>query len=127
MRRACLHTSRILDMKLIRSIPLLVALLAPAAAALGHSFDVGDLHIGHPYARPTVPQQPAAGAWMTIENRGKSTDKLVAATAPIAREVQLHTMTLEGNVMRMREVDLIEIKPSATVRMIPGEGYHLML
>ncbi len=36
-------------------------------------------------------------------------------------------MSMDGNVMKMREVDGIEIKPATRVAMQPGEGYHIML
>ena len=111
----------------IRSLPILATLLFSAAAAQGQSFDIGNLRIEHPYARPTVAQQPAAGAYLSIENRGKTADSLVSASSPVAKEVQIHTMTMDGDVMRMRELPKLEVKPATTVKMSPGKGYHLML
>jgi copper(I)-binding protein len=39
----------------------------------------------------------------------------------------MHTMSMDGNVMKMREVSSIELKPSVKVSMKPGDGYHIML
>jgi copper(I)-binding protein len=95
--------------------------------AFGHSFDAGDLKIGHPYALPGIAQQLTGAAYLSIENTGKSADRLLSVNTPVARSATLHTMTMDGNIMRMREADAIEIKPGATVAMKPGTGYHIML
>lgn len=104
-----------------------IAALAASAAVNAHDYKVGKLHIKHPYARPTAPHQPAAGAYMSIENLGDETDKLVKVESPVAKSAEIHTMSMDGNVMRMREVGEIELKPSGKVEMMPGHGYHLML
>jgi copper(I)-binding protein len=105
----------------------LIAALAASAAVNAHDYKVGKLHIKHPHARPTAPRQPAAGAYMSIENLGTETDKLVRIESPIAKSAEIHSMSMDGNVMRMREVGEIELKPSEKVEMMPGHGYHLML
>ncbi|HYC41355.1 MAG TPA: copper chaperone PCu(A)C [Noviherbaspirillum sp.] len=86
-----------------------------------------DLIIDSPYARATVTNQRSGGAYVTIENKGKNADKLVGASSPVAKSVEIHTMTMDGNVMKMREVGQIEIPASGRVEMKPGDGYHLML
>lgn len=86
-----------------------------------------DLLIDNPYARATVASQRAGGAYVTIENKGKNADKLIGASSPVAKSVEIHTMTMDGNVMKMREVGQIEIPASGRVEMKPGDGFHLML
>jgi hypothetical protein len=88
---------------------------------------VGDVQVGHPWARPTVAQQPTGAAYLSIENRGKNADALVRASSPIAAEVQIHSMKMEGTTMRMREVGKLEIPAGAKVALTPGDGYHMML
>ncbi|HWH84766.1 MAG TPA: copper chaperone PCu(A)C, partial [Burkholderiaceae bacterium] len=63
----------------------------------------------------------------TLENTGKQPDKLVRASTPIAQRTEIHTMAMDGGVMRMREAGEIALAPGATVKMRPGEGYHFML
>jgi hypothetical protein len=104
-----------------------VAALSVVASAGAHEYNAGPLRIGHPYARATVPNQSTGGAYLSIENSGKNPDKLVAVASPIANSIGIHTMSMDGNVMRMREVSGIEIKPSDKVVMQPGNGYHIML
>lgn len=86
-----------------------------------------DLRIDNPYARATVANQRAGGAYLTIENKGKNADKLVGASTPVAKSVEIHSMAMDGNVMKMREAGQIEIPASGRVEMKPGDGYHLML
>lgn len=103
------------------------AALLLAGAAHGHSYELGTIRIGHPHARPTVAQQPSGGAYMTLENRGSTSDRLLEASSPVAASTQIHTMSMEGDVMRMREVGALDLAPAAKVEMKPGAGYHIML
>ncbi len=112
---------------LLRSIFLCAAATLAAAVVHAHDYKLNDLRIDHPYARTTAPHQPSGAAYLSIENGGKSADKLVAVASPVAKSVEIHTMSMEGDVMRMREVSGIELAPAAKVEMKPGHGYHLML
>lgn len=111
---------------LIRHLVVAIA-LAASFQAHGHSFQAGQLTIVHPFARATAPGQPSAAAYMTIKHKGNGGDRLIAASTPGAKSVEIHTMSMDGNVMRMRPVESIEIRQGATVLMKPGAGYHLML
>jgi hypothetical protein len=99
-------------------------LLTTAAAAGAHEFQIGALTIGHPFARPTAPSQPTGGGYLTLTSKAGA-DRLLGASAPISASVQLHSMKLDGDVMRMREVDSIELPAGQTVVLKPG-GLHLM-
>ena len=89
-----------------------------------HQFKLGAITIGHPYARATAAGQPTGGGYMSFANAGPA-DKLVSITADVSKSVELHTMTMEGDVMRMRQVDAIELAAGKTVELKPG-GYHVM-
>ncbi len=110
-----------------QSILGLVAAISFAVPVLAQDYKAGDLRIERPYARATAPKQPTGAAYVSIENTGKSTDKLKGASSPVAKKVELHTMSMAGNVMKMREVNAIEIPASGKLAMKPGDGYHLML
>ena len=63
---------------------------------------------------------------MTITNKGTTADRLIAARSATSAKVEIHEMKMDGNVMRMRELDKgLEIPPGATVTLKPG-GYHIM-
>ena len=62
-----------------------------------------------------------------MKNTGTTPDRLMSASSPAAGAVQVHQMKMEGNIMRMRELDgPLEIKPGETVTLAPG-GLHLMM
>ena len=105
---------------------LLAATLAAASiGAAAHYFKAGPIRIDHPYARATVPGQPNGGGFLKLSNEGPTADRLVAATSARAGSIELHTMRMEGDVMRMRQVDAIELPPGQAVKLAPG-GLHLM-
>ena len=101
------------------------ALALAALTAAAHSFKVGDIDIGHPYTRPTREGQQVGGGYLKLANKGAA-DRLVSAASPAAESVEIHSMSMEGDVMKMRQVEAIELPSGATVKLQPG-GYHLML
>jgi len=109
----------------IRSLilSLLFPLLAAAPAA-AHEYTAGGIRIGHPWARATVPGQPSGGGFLKLTNTGGD-DKLLAIRADVSATVELHTMQMDGDVMRMRQVDGIPVPAGQTVELQPG-GYHIM-
>ncbi|MDP2004042.1 MAG: copper chaperone PCu(A)C [Rubrivivax sp.] len=76
------------------------------------------------WARPTVQGQAAGGGFLKITG-GPAADKLVSASASVSKTVELHTMVMEGDVMRMREIGAIEVPAGKTVELKPG-GLHVM-
>ena len=105
--------------------------LTIAATTLGLGFSVhaqeakvGNIKIEKAYTRSTVPGQQVAGGFMKIENQG-GVDQLISASSPVAGEVQLHEMAMEGNVMKMRQVKDIAVPAGGAVELKPG-GLHLM-
>jgi copper(I)-binding protein len=76
------------------------------------------------WARPTVDGQAGGGGFLKITG-GSTSDRLLSASAGVSKVVELHTMEMDGNVMRMRPVDAIVIPAGATVELKPG-GNHVM-
>lgn len=86
------------------------------------------IQISNAYARATVtPEQRNGVAFLNIENTSEQTYRLTSAVASISKMTQIHTMIREGDVMKMREAGTITLAPNATVEMVPGKGYHIML
>ena len=77
-------------------------------------------------ARATVGKMPNGAAFLKLENRGGD-DVLVSASSPAASKVEIHTMTMEGDVMKMRALEQLDIKAGQKLEMKPGNGAHLML
>ena len=78
------------------------------------------------WARPTVAGQPVGGAYLQLRNAGNVADRLLGASTSAAERVELHSMQMSADVMRMRQVDAIDLPAGATVDFAPG-GLHLML
>ena len=107
-------------------LPAALALLLPGAV-LAHGYKLGTLDIGHPWTRATAPTAPSGGGFLTVTNNGAAADRLIAARSPAAEQVQIHEMKMDGNVMRMRELEKgLEIPAGGKVTLAPG-GFHLML
>ena len=111
-------------MKLNSALTCLV-LSAACLITHAHSFKLGDINIGHPYARATAAGQASGGGYLKLENKGAD-DKLLSATADVAASIELHSMSMEGDVMRMRQVDSIALPKGKTVELKPG-SLHIML
>jgi len=101
------------------------ALTLVTLAAAAHSYKLGSIDIDHPTARPTAPGQSVGGGFMTLVNKGAA-DRLMSVTSAVAGSVQMHSMAMDGDVMKMRQVDAIELPAGRTVELKPG-AWHLML
>lgn len=77
------------------------------------------------YARATVGKQANGAAYLQLS--AKSDDVLLSASAPVASRVEIHTMSMEGDVMKMRSLEQLEVKGGETIAMQPGAGVHIML
>ncbi len=101
------------------------ALACLTLTAAAHSFKLGDIDIGHPYARPTRAGQQVGAGYLTLTNQG-APDRLLSATSTMAASIEMHSMVMDGDVMRMRQVEAIALPSGAAVALQPG-GFHLML
>ncbi|WP_421708128.1 copper chaperone PCu(A)C [Algihabitans sp.] len=102
-------------------------LLALATAtAIAHDFKAGAIHIDHPWARASIGMAKAGAAYMVLTNEGSETDRLISASSDVAESVELHTHLMDDGVMRMRQIEAIEIDPGTPSVLEPG-GLHVML
>lgn len=108
----------------LRLILSLAALLV-ATATQAQAVKAGAIQIDRAFARATAPGQPAGGAYLRLDNRGPA-DRLLAASADVSQRVEMHEMKMEGDVMRMRQVEAIELPSNKVVELKPG-GLHIML
>lgn len=99
-------------------------LAAVLVAATGSSLAQQAPKVEAAWARPTVAGQSGGGGYLKITG-GTAADRLLAASAGVSKAVELHTMEMDGNVMRMRPVEGIDVPAGATVELKPG-GLHVM-
>lgn len=64
-----------------------------------------------------------------VENHAQAADRLVSAQTEIAKRTELHQMTMDGQVMHMRQLKAVELPAGGTVNMAKGNpnGYHVMV
>jgi len=76
------------------------------------------------WVRGTVPAQTSTGAYMKI----KSTEdaKIVAASSPAAKMVEIHEMAMANGVMEMKAMGVLPLPAGKPVELKSG-GYHLMM
>jgi hypothetical protein len=99
---------------------------AHAQPATQGSVRAGSLVIEAPWSRATPSGAKVAGGYVRVTNTGTEADRLVRASAEVAGRGELHEMSVENGVMKMRELESgIEIRPGQTVELKPG-GLHLM-
>lgn len=84
------------------------------------------LEVTQPWIRATPPGAGAGGGFITLTNHGNADDTLIRVTTSITDRVELHTMEMDGDVMRMAPLPGgIEIPAGESVTLAPG-GLHLM-
>ncbi|MFN9162061.1 MAG: copper chaperone PCu(A)C [Alphaproteobacteria bacterium] len=123
--------ARSLSLATILAATALLAPLAGAPVAVAHNHGgetaSGGPVISQPYAKATMPGAKVGAAYMQVKNTGKTPFTLVSATSPASEKVELHTMSMDGGVMRMRQITGgVTVEPGQTVSFTPG-GMHLML
>jgi len=117
--------------KLIRRVlgaaTAVAALQFAATGAHATDYDVGSIHVAAPWARATPKAASAGAAYLAVTNNGTTPDRLSCAGSEAAAQCQIHTMTMDNGVMKMRPLaGGIEIKPGETVTLKPGSD-HMML
>lgn len=96
------------------------ALLILGAASAIHA----QVRVDGAWARATVPSQSATGAFMRL-----TADKdvvLTGVSSPVARVVEVHEMSMDKDIMRMRAVDQLPLKAGQTNELKSG-GLHIMM
>jgi len=82
------------------------------------------ISVQNAWVRPTVGEQDATGAYLTITSQEPMS--LVGVATPAAEIAEVHEMKMDGDIMRMRMAERIEMKAGEPLELKPG-GYHVML
>jgi copper(I)-binding protein len=64
--------------------------------------------------------------FLTIKNGTGEDVKLIKVESDVAKAVELHNMTMESGIMKMRQVESILILANSAIELKPG-GLHIML
>ena len=111
-------------MKRLFALAVFAAALALPAAA--EDVTQGGVTVSQPWARATIGQTTSGAAYLTLDSSGAETDHLIGVETPAAERADLHGHTMEGDVMKMRPVERIEVAPGSPTVLQPG-GLHIML
>ncbi len=96
-------------------------------ALVGNSLaaSAGDsVSIENAWVRPTNPGQDVGAAYMTFNSKQDVT--LIRATSDVTASVEIHSMSMQNGVMKMRMLENLPIKAGKPYKLEPG-GFHLML
>ena len=99
-------------------------LFALIAGSLLSSAVFAQLTVSEPWVRATVPAQKVTGAFMRVQSAAPA--RLVGVQADVAGRAEVHEMAMDGQTMRMRRVEAIELPAGKPVNLASG-GYHVML
>ena len=94
-----------------------------SGAALAHP-DAAHVEAQNAWARASVPGQQASGAFMRLT--AKEPLQLVGVETPVAGVAEVHEMKMDGDVMRMRAIESLDLPQGVAVDLKPG-GHHIML
>lgn len=104
------------------ALSLAAACGAPAPSASNEQPTLG---VVDAWAAPTPGGVDVSAGYLTIANGTTSEDRLLSAASPRAERVELHEMSMDADVMRMRAIDGLAIPARSDVTLEPG-GRHLM-
>ena len=98
---------------------LIIGICSNVAAFAQSGIEIKDV-----WARATPGGAQTAAAYATVE--APSGDRLTGASTPVAQKAEIHSMTRDNGVMKMRPVEGLDLPAGQQVTLKPG-GYHIML
>jgi copper(I)-binding protein len=113
------HASRLLG-----AVLLCAAAAAQTQAQTQAQTPEAQISVSEAWVRATVPQQKVTGAFMQLTSTNDA--RLVDVSSTIAGSAELHQMSMTDNVMKMRQIDTLDLPAGKAVALTPG-GYHVML
>ena len=109
----------------VRLIGLFLAAALGAPATAQH-YMLGDLSIHGPWSRELPPVAPNGAAYFRVENGASEAEHIVSVSSPVADRAELHAHEMDGGVMKMRHVKVVQVPAQGMVSLEPG-GLHVML
>ncbi|MEX0344807.1 MAG: copper chaperone PCu(A)C [Rhizobiaceae bacterium] len=107
-------------------LSLFAAVIVTSLSMLSSAF-AGEIEVTSAWTRATLPGAKVAGGFAMISNSGRTADRLVGVSSPVAAKAELHTMKMVDDVMVMRPMEGgLMIPAGGSAELKPG-GDHLML
>lgn len=111
-------------MKLKQARYITIAAMLFSVVAMSSTAYAQSVKVANAWARATAPGQTTASAYVELTSDTQAA--LVAAGSPLAARAELHSMSMDGGIMRMRALPRVELPAGQTVKLAPG-GLHIML
>lgn len=108
--------------------PIVLASMLCVLAATGHAQTptAGPIIVDNAWARATPGASTTGAAYLTVTDHGAAPDRLIGVSSPVAARAELHTMSNDNGIMKMRALDGLAIEPGKPAELKPG-GSHIML
>ncbi|PTQ67420.1 copper chaperone PCu(A)C [Pseudomonas sp. GV071] len=113
-------------MSLFKSLFAAAALLTLSFTAMAHEYQVGELHIDHPWSREMPPTAPTSAVYFIIHNKGASADRLLSVDTPVAGKAEMHEHIDQNGLMKMQQVQFVTVPAGGEATFAPM-AYHVML
>ena len=84
------------------------------------------ISVENSYIKETIPGTTISSAYMMLHNNSNNNIRLVAATSSISQRIEIHEHIMQGDLMKMRQRQYVEINANDCVEFQPS-GYHLMI
>ena len=111
---------------MLKKFLMLAALSMPACYVDAHEYAKGHLVIDHPWSLELPPNAPTVAAYFVIQNKGSEADRLLSAGSPVAGTAQLHEHVSKDGLMKMQQVQAVDVPAGGQVKFAPM-AYHVML
>lgn len=106
-------------------IRLVLAVLLLASGAAAAAVTAG-ISVTGAWVRASLGQLPTTAAYIKVENKGTTEDRLLSVSTPAAAMANLHESVSDNGIMKMNAVPALVIKPGQTAELAPG-GMHIMV
>ncbi len=93
--------------------------VAPAGQAASSTVTVTEA-----FAFATKPGQKVGAVYMTVKSTANN--KLIKAESDVSNVTEIHTMSMENGIMKMKAIPELAFPAGQVVQLKPG-GYHIML
>lgn len=104
---------------------LIASLLMTTTLLFSNMINAEVFSIENAHVRATPPHSKNSAAFMEIHNNSALSQKLIAASSDIAERVELHSHIMSDGMMKMRQVDAIDVDANGTAILRPG-SFHVM-
>lgn len=83
------------------------------------------LTVSNAYVKPPLPGRDISAIYFTLSS-GTQADRLTGVRTSLSEHAEIHTHIKDGDIMKMRRIEMLELKRGATIPFKPG-GYHIMV